>query len=79
MNQWKVTFARFGIQNLENIVSIIFFSRVALQGGSGYVRAVRYQNVRMENVSNPIIIDQFYCDSPSKCEDQVSYICILIY
>ncbi|KAL1542798.1 putative polygalacturonaseisoform X1 [Salvia divinorum] len=42
------------------------------QGGSGYVRAVRYQNVRMENVSNPIIIDQFYCDSPSKCEDQAS-------
>ncbi|KAL1533910.1 putative polygalacturonaseisoform X2 [Salvia divinorum] len=42
------------------------------QGGSGYVRAVRYQNVKMENVSNPIIIDQFYCDSPTKCEDQAS-------
>ncbi|XP_042047267.1 polygalacturonase ADPG1-like isoform X2 [Salvia splendens] len=42
------------------------------QGGSGYVRSMRYQNVRMENVSNPIIIDQFYCDSPSKCEDQAS-------
>ncbi|KAL1533850.1 putative polygalacturonaseisoform X6 [Salvia divinorum] len=42
------------------------------QGGSGYVRAVRYQNVKMENVSNPIIIDQFYCDSPTKCENQAS-------
>ncbi|XP_047953689.1 probable polygalacturonase At1g80170 isoform X6 [Salvia hispanica] len=42
------------------------------QGGSGYVRAVRYENVKMENVSNPIIIDQFYCDSPTKCEDQAS-------
>ncbi|XP_057793660.1 probable polygalacturonase At1g80170 [Salvia miltiorrhiza] len=42
------------------------------QGGSGHVKAVRYQNVNMENVSNPIIIDQFYCDSPNKCEHQAS-------
>ncbi|KAH6775123.1 Pectin lyase-like superfamily protein [Perilla frutescens var. hirtella] len=42
------------------------------QGGSGYVREVRYQNVRMENVSNPIIIDQFYCDSPKTCQNQTS-------
>ena len=25
----------------------------------------------MENVSNPIIIDQFYCDSPTVCKNQV--------
>ncbi|WOG88762.1 hypothetical protein DCAR_0207997 [Daucus carota subsp. sativus] len=42
------------------------------QGGSGYVRGVRYQNVRMENVSNPIIIDQYYCDSPKTCQNQTS-------
>ncbi|KAI9111344.1 hypothetical protein K1719_017034 [Acacia pycnantha] len=42
------------------------------QGGSGYVRGVRFQNVRMENVSNPIIIDQFYCDSPTTCQTQES-------
>ncbi|KAK7386871.1 hypothetical protein VNO78_27215 [Psophocarpus tetragonolobus] len=42
------------------------------QGGSGYVRGVRFQNVRVENVSNPIIIDQFYCDSPTTCQDQTS-------
>ncbi|XP_019160879.1 PREDICTED: probable polygalacturonase At1g80170 [Ipomoea nil] len=42
------------------------------QGGSGYVRGVRFQNVRMEDVSNPIIIDQFYCDSPKSCENQTS-------
>ncbi|KAK4413373.1 protein NRT1/ PTR FAMILY 5.10 [Sesamum alatum] len=46
------------------------------QGGSGYVRSVRYQNVRMENVSNPIIIDQFYCDSPKTCKNQSSAIAI---
>ncbi|XP_054810066.1 probable polygalacturonase At1g80170 isoform X2 [Prosopis cineraria] len=42
------------------------------QGGSGYVRGVRFQNVRMDNVSNPIIIDQFYCDSPTTCQIQES-------
>lgn len=42
------------------------------QGGSGYVRSVRYQNVRMEEVSYPIIIDQFYCDSPTTCQNQTS-------
>ncbi|KAI3816796.1 hypothetical protein L1987_16501 [Smallanthus sonchifolius] len=34
------------------------------QGGFGYVKGVRYQNVKMDDVANPIIIDQFYCDSP---------------
>ncbi|KAL3511307.1 hypothetical protein ACH5RR_030708 [Cinchona calisaya] len=42
------------------------------QGGAGYVRAVRYQNVRVDNVSNPIIIDQFYCDSPTPCQNRTS-------
>ncbi|XP_068636744.1 probable polygalacturonase At1g80170 [Aristolochia californica] len=42
------------------------------QGGSGYVRAVRFENVRMINVANPIIIDQFYCDSPASCQNQTS-------
>ncbi|KAK1438205.1 hypothetical protein QVD17_04011 [Tagetes erecta] len=42
------------------------------QGGSGYVRAVRYQNVQMDDVANPIIIDQFYCDSPKSCQNQTS-------
>ncbi|KAF3944821.1 hypothetical protein CMV_028750 [Castanea mollissima] len=42
------------------------------QGGSGYVRGIRYQNVRMQDVENPIIIDQFYCDSPSACQNQTS-------
>ncbi|XWS22610.1 hypothetical protein CRYUN_Cryun29cG0051000 [Craigia yunnanensis] len=40
------------------------------QGGSGYVRGVRFKNMRMEDVANPIIIDQFYCDSPTTCQNQ---------
>ncbi|KAG6755614.1 hypothetical protein POTOM_041447 [Populus tomentosa] len=42
------------------------------QGGNGYVRGVRFENVRMDNVDNPIIIDQFYCDSPKSCQNQTS-------
>ncbi|PWA72329.1 Glycoside hydrolase, family 28 [Artemisia annua] len=42
------------------------------QGGSGYVRAIRYANIQMVDVANPIIIDQFYCDSPKSCPNQTS-------
>ncbi|KAF2292775.1 hypothetical protein GH714_028155 [Hevea brasiliensis] len=42
------------------------------QGGNGYVRGIRFENVRMEDVENPIIIDQFYCDSPKACPNQTS-------
>uniref|UniRef100_A0ACD5W0B5 Uncharacterized protein n=1 Tax=Avena sativa TaxID=4498 RepID=A0ACD5W0B5_AVESA len=31
------------------------------QGGSGSVSAVTFENVRMDAVRNPIIIDQYYC------------------
>ncbi|GLJ53503.1 hypothetical protein SUGI_1141540 [Cryptomeria japonica] len=42
------------------------------QGGSGYAQGIRYSNIYMENVSNPIIIDQYYCDSPERCPNQTS-------
>ncbi|KMT07232.1 hypothetical protein BVRB_6g148660 [Beta vulgaris subsp. vulgaris] len=42
------------------------------QGGSGYVKAVRFENVMMEDVANPIIIDQFYCDSPNPCGNETT-------
>lgn len=42
------------------------------QGGFGYVCGVLFKNVRMEDVANPVIIDQFYCDSPKTCQNQTS-------
>uniref|UniRef100_A0A803LEE4 Polygalacturonase n=1 Tax=Chenopodium quinoa TaxID=63459 RepID=A0A803LEE4_CHEQI len=42
------------------------------QGGAGYVTRITFRNVWMENVSNPIIIDQYYCDSPKPCKKQTS-------
>lgn len=41
------------------------------QGGSGAVTGITFSNVHMDNVRNPIIIDQFYCLS-KECSNQTS-------
>ncbi|XP_007023876.2 PREDICTED: probable polygalacturonase At1g80170 isoform X1 [Theobroma cacao] len=53
------------ISNTENGVRIKTW-----QGGSGYAANIKFQNVLMENVSYPIIIDQYYCDSTQPCANQ---------
>ncbi|CAI9114015.1 OLC1v1037486C1 [Oldenlandia corymbosa var. corymbosa] len=53
------------LSNTENGVRIKTW-----QGGSGYVRKITFEDVIMENVSNPIIIDQYYCDSFDPCPNQ---------
>ncbi|OMO71477.1 Glycoside hydrolase, family 28 [Corchorus olitorius] len=42
------------------------------QGGSGYAEGIIFQNVHMNNVKNPIIIDQNYCDQRAPCQEQES-------
>ncbi|XP_021280675.1 polygalacturonase [Herrania umbratica] len=42
------------------------------QGGSGYAKNIKFQNIVMNNVSNPIIIDQNYCDQRKPCSKQDS-------
>ncbi|XP_031489184.1 probable polygalacturonase At1g80170 [Nymphaea colorata] len=42
------------------------------QGGTGFVEQVTFRNIVMENVSNPIIIDQYYCDSFVPCPNQTT-------
>ncbi|KAL4589118.1 hypothetical protein LXL04_002020 [Taraxacum kok-saghyz] len=53
------------LSNTENGVRIKTW-----QGGNGFVRNVKFENVWMENVSNPIIIDQYYCDSNKPCPNK---------
>ncbi|KAG6694170.1 hypothetical protein I3842_09G036600 [Carya illinoinensis] len=40
------------------------------QGGSGSAGNIKFQNVEMYNVTNPIIIDQSYCDQDKPCKKQ---------
>ncbi|CAK9167668.1 unnamed protein product [Ilex paraguariensis] len=40
------------------------------QGGSGYAKNIKFQNIIMHNVTNPIIINQNYCDQPKSCPEQ---------
>uniref|UniRef100_A0A5B7A5Y2 endo-polygalacturonase n=1 Tax=Davidia involucrata TaxID=16924 RepID=A0A5B7A5Y2_DAVIN len=53
------------LSNTENGVRIKTW-----QGGSGFATKITFRNVWMENVSNPIIIDQYYCDSLLPCPNQ---------
>ncbi|KAF7814357.1 putative polygalacturonase [Senna tora] len=40
------------------------------QGGGGFVSDITFQNILMDRVSHPIIIDQYYCDSRRPCHNQ---------
>ncbi|KAK7392871.1 hypothetical protein VNO78_21321 [Psophocarpus tetragonolobus] len=42
------------------------------QGGSGSASNIKFQNIQMHNVTNPIIIDQNYCDQKTPCKQQKS-------
>lgn len=45
------------------------------QGGSGSVSGVTFSNLHMDNVRNPIIIDQFYCLT-KQCRNQTSAVLV---
>ncbi|KAL6636722.1 hypothetical protein ACP70R_024294 [Stipagrostis hirtigluma subsp. patula] len=46
------------------------------QGGSGYAKDITFQNMIMDNVKNPIIIDQNYCDKAKPCKEQGSAVVV---
>lgn len=43
-----------------------------MQGGSGYAKNIRFENITMHNVTNPIFINQYYCDQEEPCPEQVN-------
>ncbi|PNT77860.1 hypothetical protein BRADI_1g69760v3 [Brachypodium distachyon] len=46
------------------------------QGGQGFAERITFQDIKMYNVTNPIIIDQNYCDSKTPCSEQESAVAI---
>ncbi|KAJ4844234.1 hypothetical protein Tsubulata_021409 [Turnera subulata] len=79
-----ISIGSLGANNSEAKVSHVEVNRATLsgttnglriktwQGGSGYAKKIRFQNVVMHNVTNPIIIDQYYCDQVDPCPEQPS-------
>ncbi|ONK75247.1 uncharacterized protein A4U43_C03F14890 [Asparagus officinalis] len=79
-----ISIGSLGAKNSEDHVSDVIIDTAKLtsttnglriktwQGGSGYAKHIRFQNVYMKNVQNPIIIDQNYCDSKEPCHQQKS-------
>ncbi|KAJ4711617.1 putative Polygalacturonase [Melia azedarach] len=79
-----ISIGSLGAGNSEAFVSNVMVDRARLsgttngmriktwQGGSGYARNIIFQNIMMYNVSNPIIIDQHYCDQEEPCREQAS-------
>ncbi|KAJ0979990.1 hypothetical protein J5N97_015464 [Dioscorea zingiberensis] len=62
----NITVKNAVIKNSDNGVRIKTW-----QGGSGAVSSVLFQDIHMDNVRNPIIIDQYYCLSKG-CPNQTA-------
>ncbi|KAL5543575.1 hypothetical protein UlMin_007359 [Ulmus minor] len=67
-----ISIGSLGADNSEDYVSNVFVNRARLtgttngvriktwQGGRGYAKNIKFQNIVMNNVTNPILIDQKY-------------------
>ncbi|KAK1408476.1 hypothetical protein QVD17_40280 [Tagetes erecta] len=79
-----ISIGSLGSKNSEAHVSGVLVDRAKLngttngvriktwQGGSGNATNITFQNINMMNVTNPIIIDQYYCDQAKPCKEQGS-------
>ncbi|GER31982.1 pectin lyase-like superfamily protein [Striga asiatica] len=55
----------------DDCISIVNGTR-NVEGGSGYAMNIVFDNIVMKNVSNPIIVDQNYCDTGKNCQQEPS-------
>ncbi|GER42435.1 pectin lyase-like superfamily protein [Striga asiatica] len=73
-----------GSENSKEYVSDVVVNRAKLsgttngvrikiwQGGSGSANNIKFHNIEMQGVENPIIIDQSYCDQKEPCKEHSS-------
>ncbi|KAF4356715.1 hypothetical protein F8388_010937 [Cannabis sativa] len=66
-----ISIGSLGAKSSEAYVSGITVNRAKLIG-SGTATNITFENIEMENVANPIIIDQNYCDQHKPCKEQKS-------
>ncbi|GFP87737.1 polygalacturonase [Phtheirospermum japonicum] len=79
-----ISIGSLGSHNSEDYVSDVVVNKAKLsgttngvriktwQGGSGSANNIKFQNIEMQDVKNPIIIDQDYCDQDEPCKEQGS-------
>ncbi|KAL2514537.1 Polygalacturonase QRT2 [Forsythia ovata] len=84
-----ISIGSLGEDHSENYVSDVLVDGVMLsgtkngvriktwQGGSGCARNIIFKNIEMDNVFNPIIIDQNYCDQDESCQEQKSAVQVM--
>ncbi|KAF3437911.1 hypothetical protein FNV43_RR20667 [Rhamnella rubrinervis] len=77
-----ISIGSLGAGNSEAHVSNVFVNEATFsgttngvriktwQGGYGYARNIWFENITMNKVKNPIIIDQNYCDKKKPCGEQ---------
>ncbi|PON40755.1 hypothetical protein TorRG33x02_339810, partial [Trema orientale] len=78
-----ISVGSLGARNSEAEVSNVIVDRARIsgttngvriktwQGGSGYAENFIFPNIAMHNVTNPIIINQNYCDQLGPCHEQL--------
>ncbi|KAG2318346.1 hypothetical protein Bca52824_011559 [Brassica carinata] len=79
-----ISIGSLGAHNSEAYVSNVVVSKATLigttngvriktwQGGHGMAKNIIFQDILMKNVTNPIIINQDYCDRAESCPEQKS-------
>ncbi|XP_010464443.1 PREDICTED: polygalacturonase QRT2-like [Camelina sativa] len=79
-----ISIGSLGADNSEAYVSNVVVNKATLigttngvriktwQGGRGMAKNIIFQNIIMKNVTNPIIINQDYCDRVESCPEQKS-------